>query len=153
MKQILTKRAATVVATFIIFGAIAAQAQNQDKAAKKMAEKVSTAFAYDLKKLDSEYLLNGRLKLTIEYSGGDVEFEYKTFRNFAGIERWLKSLVTEPGFPIRSSGDSEPRCGKGLCRLDLIDNQMAHHRVFLTKIYYGYSKGRIYVKKLYVIFG
>lgn len=152
MKHILTKRAA-VVAMLIIFGAISAQAQNQDKMAKKMAEKVSTAFAYDLKKLDSAHLLNGRLKLTIENSGGDVEFEYKTFRNFAAMERWLKSLVTEPGFPIRSRGDSEPRCRKGLCRLDLIDNQMAHHRVFLTKIYYGYSNGSIYVKKLYVIFG
>lgn len=142
-----------MVAILIILGAISANAQNQDKKAKKMAEKVSTAFADDLKKLDSEHLLNGRLKLTIENSGGDVDFEYKTFRNFAAMERWLKSLVTEPGFPIRSSGDSGPSCRKGVCRLDLVDNQMAHHRVFLTKVYYGYSKGRIYVKKLYVIFG
>jgi len=143
-----------IIFAIVIFSCTAAlRAQSQDKKAAKLVDRVSTAFAYDLRKLDSAHLLNGKLKLTIENSGGDVEFEYKSFRNFTAMERWLKSLVVQPGFPIRSSGDAEPRCRKGLCRLDLIDNQMAHNRVFLTKMYYGFSKGSIYIKKLYIIFG
>lgn len=140
-------------AALVFTCSIALQAQSQDKKAKKLADKVSTAFAYDLRKLDSAKLLNGPLKLTIENSAGEVEFEYKSFRNFTAMERWLRSLVVQPGFPVRSSGDAPTRCRKGVCRLDLIDNQMAHNRVFLTRIYYGYSKGSIYIKKLYVIFG
>ena len=143
----------TLLAFFGLSCAFATHAQSQDKQAKKLADKVSLAFAYGLGKLDSAKLLNGPLKLTIENSGGEVEFEYKSFRTWAAMERYMKSQSNEPGFPIRSSGDSKLSCRRGLCRLDLVDNQMAHNRVFLTKIYYGYTKGRIYVKKLYIIFG
>jgi len=142
-----------ILALLGLLCAFSIHAQSQDKQAKKLADKVSLAFAYGLGKLDSEKLLNGPLKLTIENSGGEIECEYKSFRTFASMERYLKGESHQPGFPIRSSGDKQLSCRRGLCRLDLVDNQMAHNRVFLTKIYYGYTRGRIYVKKLYIIFG
>ena len=142
-----------VLASLALFCVIAVPAQRQDNQAKKLADKVAAAFANGLGKLDSEKLLRGPLKLTIENSGGEPEHEYKTFRTFAAMERYMKRQSHEPGFPVRTSGDKKPTCRNGLCRLDLVDNQMAHNHVFLTKVYYGYAKGKIYVKRLYIIFG
>jgi hypothetical protein len=153
LKRTLARAAVLTFVLMTFAGAMGLQAQSQDRQAKKLADKVSLAFAYGLGKLDSGKLLNGPLKLTIENSGGEIECEYKSFRTFAAMERYLKGESHQPGFPIRSSGDKKLSCRNGLCRLDLVDNQMAHNRVFLTKIYYGSAKGRIYVKKLYIIFG
>ncbi|MEP7076083.1 MAG: hypothetical protein ABI878_09740 [Acidobacteriota bacterium] len=129
--------------------------QTTDRRALMLAETISSAFGNGLTSLDRQNLLRGHLKLTKQYDitdGDQPEFESKTFTSFAAMERWLKKEENEPGFPVRMSGE-KVTCRRGICRLDLVDNQMAHNHVFLTRIYYGYSGGRIYVKRLRILYG
>lgn len=129
----------------------AAKGQISDKKALVLARTISTAFSNGLTGLDKRHLLRGRLKLTKQYDITDG-LESKTFASFAAMERWLKKEENEPGFPVRMSGENVS-CRRGICRLDLVDNQMAHNHVFLTRIYYGYVGGRIYVKRLRILYG
>ena len=129
--------------------------QTSDKRALVLARTISAAFSNGLTGLDKRHLLRGRLKLTKQYDitdGDQPEFESKTFASFAAMERWLKKEENEPGFPIRMSGENVS-CRRGICRLDLVDNQMAHNHIFLTRIYYGYVGGHIYVKRLRILYG
>ena len=143
----------TVLALILgILCSIAVFGQSQDKQARKLADKVATAFFLGLSKLDRQSLLHSRLHLTIENSIGEPEFEYKSFRNFTAMERWMKSEENQPGFPVRMSGE-KVSCRGGRCRLDLIDGQMMHNHVYLTRIDYGYRKGRIYIKRLRILYG
>ena len=64
----------------------------------------------------------------------------------------MKSEQDSAGAPFRDSGETTS-CRRGLCRLDLVDNQMAHNHVFLTRIWYGYSNGKVYVRKLRLLYG
>jgi hypothetical protein len=80
------------------------------------------------------------------------EFESRTFRNFTAMERWLKSEENQPGFPLRTSGD-KLSCRRGLCRLDLLDGQMMHNHVYLTRVWYGHSKRGLYVKRIKLLYG
>jgi hypothetical protein len=53
---------------------------------------------------------------------------------------------------MRTSGE-KLSCRRGICSLDLVDNQMAHNHVYLTRVWYGRSKGRLYVKKVRILYG
>jgi hypothetical protein len=68
------------------------------------------------------------------------------------MERWMKREQQEDGTPFRMSGQ-RISCRRGLCRLDLVDNQMAHNHVFLTRIWYGYSGKKIFVRKMRLLYG
>ena len=130
-------------------------AQGNDKQTRMLADNVATAFSNGLTKLDRRRLLRGALKLSIQYWITDVgqpEFESKTFANFSAMEGWLKSEENEPGFPVRTSGE-RVSCRSGICRLDIVDNQMAHTHVYLTRIWYGYSGGHIYGKRIRILYG
>ncbi len=140
---------------FVFTCSTALQAQSQDKAARKLAGKVATAFSNGVGSLDRSHLLKGRLELSIQHwiTDGDMpEFESRSFKSFQAFELWLKKEENEPGFPIRTSGE-RVSCRGGLCRLDLKDGQMMHNHVYLTRVGYGYSKGRLYVKKLRILYG
>lgn len=140
---------------FTVCSVAVAEGQTTDKRALAMAGTISAAFSNGLTGLDRKHLLKGRLKLTRQYDitdGDQAEFESRTFGSFTAMERWLKHEETEPGFPVRMSGE-KVSCRSGICRLDLVDNQMAHNHVFLTRIYYGYAGGRIYVKRLRILYG
>jgi hypothetical protein len=135
--------------------AVTAAAQSQDREALRMAEKVAAAFSNGLAPLDHRYPLRARLHVTKQYDIYDVgqrEFEYKTFRSFTAMDRWMKREQQEDGTPFRMSGQ-RVSCRRGLCRLDLVDNQMAHNHVFLTRIWYGRSHGKIYIRKLRLLYG
>ena len=129
--------------------------QAQDKTAKKLANRMAASFSNGLRPLDSRHLLRGPLKLSLQYwitDGDDPEFESRSFKSFAAMEWWMKSRQHEDGTPFRTSGQNVS-CRKGLCRLDLVDNQMAHNHVYLTHIWYGYQKGKIYVKRIRILYG
>ncbi len=158
MRLINYKLSAMVSAAIIIVCGWSGTAvgQTSDRAARTLAGRMATAFALGrLSRLDKEHLLGKRLELSIQHwitDGDDPEFEAKTFRSFAAMERWLKADESEPGFPVRTSGE-RISCSRGLCRLDLRDNQMAHNHVFLIRIWYGSAKGKIVVKKLRLLYG
>ena len=135
---------------------IALQAQSQDKAARKLAGKMAAAFANDVRPLDRDRLLRGRLKMSIQHSiipdDSFPEYESRTFQSFSAMELWLKSEENQPGFPVRTSGE-RISCRRGVCRLDLIDGQMMHNHVYLTRVWYGRSRGRLYVKRIRMLYG
>lgn len=141
-----------LVINILLFAAGLCGGQTQDQQARKLANKVSTAFFLGLQRLDRDHLVRGRLKVTIENSGGEPEYEYKSFRSFGEMQRWMKSEENDEGVPWRESGQ-KLYCRKGLCTIGLVDGQMRHSHVFLTKMYYGYDKGRIFVRRLYIIYG
>jgi hypothetical protein len=124
----------------------------QDKTARKLADRMAASFSNGLRPLDNRHLLRGRLSVSIQNWIAEPEFESRTFKSFTAMERWLKKEENQPGFPIRTSGENVS-CRKGLCRLDLVDNQMAHNHVYLTHVWYGYQKGRIYVKRVRILYG
>ena len=148
MKRILT------LSMLIVAACSFGQAQRHSKlrGPAKLANDVATAFSLRLGKLDRQSLLRGRLRLTMQNWIAEPEFEFKSFRNFAAMERWMKREEHQPGFPMRTSGD-KVYCRRGLCRLDLLDGQMMHHHVYLTRINYGYRNGRIYIKRLRILYG
>ena len=142
-------------ALMIFSGAGYVQAQ-QDRAARNLADKVAAAFSNHVGSLDRANLLRGRLKVSIQNwivpDDSFPEFQSRTFKNFTAMERWLKSEENQPGFPRRTSGMGLS-CRSGLCRLDLKDGQMMHNHVYLTRIWYGYSKGSIYIKRIKLLYG
>jgi hypothetical protein len=144
-----------ILAIVVFTCTIALQAQSQDKAARRLANKMAAAFSNGLRPLDREHLLQGRLKLSIQHwitDGDDPEYESRTFKNFSAMERWLKREENQPGFPVRMSGE-RLSCRSGICSLDLIDGQMMHNHVYLTRVWYGHSKGRLYVKRIKILYG
>jgi hypothetical protein len=151
MKKVIIVIAFTLVVSIPTFA-------QQDKTAKKLADKMAAAFSNGkLDELDLVNLLHGRrLKLSTQNWITDVgqkEFESRTFKNFWAMERWMEQEEADhPGFPVRTSGENIS-CRKGLCRLDLVDNQMAHNHVYLTHVWYGYQKGKIYVKRIRILYG
>jgi hypothetical protein len=145
----------SIVLALVFVGCTFSVHAQQDRAARKLADKVSAAFSNGLGPLDHPPLFRGPLKVTIQnwiYDVGMHEYEFKTFRSFTAMERWLKKEENQPGFPMRTSGD-KVGCSRGVCRLDLVDGQMAHNHVFLTRIWYGRSKGALYVKKIKLLYG
>jgi hypothetical protein len=124
-----------------------------DKKAMKLADKMAEAFSNGMGRPEIDALLRGRrLPLSIENSNVDPEFESKTFKSFTALERWLKSREHENGAPFRMSGE-RVSCRKGLCRLDLEDGQMMHSHIYLTRVWYGYDKRGIYVKRIRILYG
>ena len=149
MKRLLLATTIAVCSITVVIG------QTSDKQGRKLADTVSRAFGNGLTRLDRQLLLRGRLKLSIQHWITDIgqpEYEARTFANFAAMERWLKREENQPGFPVRTSGE-KVSCRDGVCRLDLVDNQMAHNHVYLTRIWYGYSGGHIYVKRIKILYG
>ena len=125
----------------------------QDREARKVAVKVSHAFTHRLAPLDRQNLLNGKLYLTVENTGYGPDFEHHSFKSFTGLQRWIKKQETPQGIPWRVVGDSPIRCRRGLCTMSLLDGQMQHSHVFLTKMWYGRVNRRVYVRRLYIMYG
>src|SRR4051812_21362353 len=96
--------------------AVSAAAQPQDRAARKMADKMAAAFSNGLGPLDRRYPLRARLQVSLQTDTPDVgqpEFTSKSFRSFAAMQRWMKSEQDEAGAPFRSSGE-RVSCRRGL---------------------------------------
>ena len=134
----------------------AGSARPQDRVARKLANKMAVAFFTGLAELDRRHLLRAPLQVSLQLdepdtAGGQKEFYSKTFRTFAAMECWMKS-EEDSGAPFRQSGD-RISCHRGLCRLYLAENQMAHNHVYLTHIWYGYAKGKIFVRKVRLLYG
>ena len=144
-----------LVLTFLLLCSAVVSAQTQDREARRLADRMSAAFFNGLGALDKEHLVRGRLHVSQQYDIYDVgqnEFESRSFRSFSGMERWMKSEEQGDGTPFRMSGE-KVSCRRGLCRLDLVDNQMSHNHVYLTRIWYGRTGGKLYVKKVRILYG
>ena len=131
---------------------VKAQSHSKKNAVASVAKLVASAFsAGDLKKLDSRHLLDGYLNLTIEYTAGDVEFEYKAFRSFAGLGKWLKNQEHDGGFPFRVNWPLTG-CRDGICTF-FLDGGILHNHVYFTKLHYSYKNKRLYIKSVRLMYG
>ncbi len=129
----------------------AAQAQTQDKQAKKTGAEIAKAFERgQLRKLDVKDLLRGKVKLTIENSIGDPEFEYYSFGSFAAMGRWIKKQEFD-GLPNKVAWPLVG-CRKGVCTF-FRDGGILHNQLYLKKVTYGYRNKRIYIRGIQLLAG
>ena len=138
-----------VIAMMVFFGE--AQAQTQDKQAKKVGAEIASAFERgQLRKLDPKNLVRGSVKLTIENSIGEPEFEYHTFRSFAAMGRWIKKREMD-GLPNKVAWPLVG-CRKGTCTF-FRDGGILHNQLYLKKVTYGYRNKRLYIRGIQLLAG
>jgi hypothetical protein len=129
---------------------VTTKAQSQTNL-RRMADQVSTAFSLgNMKSLDSKRLRRGQIAVTVENSGGEVEFEYYRFSSFAAVDRWLKKheiddLPEKIGWPLVG-------CKKGTCEF-FQDGGISHNHLYLTKVTYGHRNNRLYVTGIQLLAG
>ncbi|MDT4967322.1 MAG: hypothetical protein QOJ64_2059 [Acidobacteriota bacterium] len=100
-----------------------------------------------LRSLDSGRPYMGSVRVVVESQAGEPAMVWrKTFRTLAQVDRWFKSRETADG-PARNSGQLK-RCSKGVCTFE--QEGMLHNNLYLKKITYGMSKGRPYIKAIYI---
>ncbi len=132
-----------------------AQSHSKNNSVARVAVEITKAFSSgSLKKLDSKRLLIGDLNLTIENSSGDIgskEFEYKAFRSFAGLGKWLKKKEYQDGLPFRVDWPLTG-CRNGHCTF-FQDGGILHNHVYMTGVDFGYRNGRLYIRSVRLIYG
>lgn len=153
MKHIFLNKAAfgtvLVVAMMAFLGA--AQAQSQDKQAKKVGAEIASAFSRgQLRKLDPKKLVRGSIRLTIENSIGEPEFEYYSFRSFAAMGSWIKKREIE-GLPNKVAWPLVG-CRKGTCTF-FRDGGILHNQLYIKKVTYGYRNKRLYIRGIQLLAG
>ena len=121
------------------------------KAAAQLAETFSKAYAEkNLTSLDRERPFVGRIKFIIEHSlaedNAKDKYEVKTFKTLAQAERWLKGRGSDADTPSRQTRALKA-CKKGVCTFDV--RGLLHNQLFLTRLTYGSSKGRPFIKTVY----
>ncbi len=133
----------------LIFGP--AQAKSQDRQAKKIGAEIARAFERgQLRKLDTKHLLSGKVKLTIENSIGEPEFEHYSFNSFGAMGRWIKKQEID-GLPNKVAWPLVG-CRKGVCTF-FRDGGILHNQLYLKKVRYGYRNRRIYIRSIQLLAG
>lgn len=153
MKYQLFTRAAfcsvLIAMIMLFFGSI--QAQSQDKQAKKTGAEIARAFERgQLRKLDAKNLLSGKIKLTIENSIGEPEFERYSFSSFAAMGRWIKKQEFD-GLPNKVAWPLVG-CRKGVCTF-FRDGGILHNQLYLKKVTYGYRNKRLFIRGIQLLAG
>jgi len=141
----------------LFVGSVCVHAQSKPLTSdiKGLAVALSDAYgARDLGRLDSKRVVSGTVKFIIEHSLADDNdkgrFVVKSFKKMAAAEAWIKSRAIDADFPGRSPIDLKS-CKGGVCKYDL--NGLLHNQLYLSKFTYTYSKGRYYIKTVYLIDG
>lgn len=152
------KRLAAVclLAFFALSSPAQAQSAGGSKSIERLVDKLEVAYANEaLGRLDAQRPYLQSVKIVIEHSlAEDTDkdrFEIKTFRTLSLAERWLKSRQREDGTPFRNLRPLL-KCRKGMCRYDF-NGGILHNQLYIKRIAYGYSKGRPYLKTIYLLDG
>ena len=126
-------------------------AQSQDKQARKIAAAVAAAFGQgQLRKLDLKKLVRGRVKLTIENSIGEPEFEHYSFRSFSAMGGWIRKQERD-GLPNKVAWPLVG-CRKGVCTF-FRDGGILHNQLYLKKVTYDHRNNRIYIRGVQLLAG
>ncbi|HEY6189567.1 MAG TPA: hypothetical protein VIW80_18080 [Pyrinomonadaceae bacterium] len=127
-----------------------------DSAIEQLMKALDEAYSTGkMGRLDARRPYLGRVRFVIEHSiggdGGPDSFERRQFRTLAQAERWLKSRQREDGTPFRETRPLE-ECSGGMCTYDF-NGGILHNHLYLQKVSYGFSKGRPYIKTIYLLDG
>ena len=147
-----TIKAVLLIVGLLIFVTTGAVGQTQTPL--QLVRKVQSLYMKRLSPLDRDNLIRGQIKVRFENSGADGESPYTTkyFRSFAALEKWMKrSEGYQPGLPYRATGE-KPTCSRGRCVMYMQGGTL-HNHVYLEKLFYGYSRGKIYIKTLHIMYG
>jgi len=126
-------------------------AQSQDKQARKIAAAVADAFGKgQLRQIDRKKLLRGRVKLTIENSIGEPEYEHYSYRSFSAMGGWIRKQERD-GLPNKVVWPLVG-CRKGVCTF-FRDGGILHNQLYLKKVTYGYRNGRLYISGVQLLAG
>ncbi len=127
----------------------------QTTAVEPLAKVFSKAYAKKrLASLDRQRPFGRTIKFVIAFSRirdyENADSEVKSFKTLVQAERWLIKRGINSDMPSR---ETEPLkgCKKGVCRYDVTG--LLHNQLFLTSFTYGYSKGRPYIKTVYLTDG
>lgn len=130
-----------------------------DHSIEDVAGQLADAFsARDLGRLDAERVMPGRVTIRIENSLGEGtdpgRFVTRSFRSFKAAENWLRKREHGPNPDDGPARSVKPlkRCRKGLCTYDF-DGGILHNNLYLQKVSYGISRGKAYIKTIYLLDG
>jgi hypothetical protein len=119
---------------------------------EELVKKVAEAYlAKDLGRLDDERPYQRTVRIVVEHSLSEDEYDVRQVKTLKQGERWLKRREDEDGTPFR-----EVRrllhCKRGVCRYDL-DGGISHNHLYFKKILYGYQNGTVFVKTIHLLDG
>ena len=149
MKQLVTTLALIVL--LIQFPAHA-QSPCKKETVEHFLKELSEAYtAKALGKLDAEHPYSGRVRIVIEHSLGEDEYDVKYVANLAEAEQWLKSRETEDSPKIR---ETRPllRCKRGLCTYNF-DGGILHNHLYLKKVRFSYRNQCPRIKTIFLYDG
>lgn len=133
------KKPLTTIALILLLAHLPARAQSPCK--RETIEQVvgELAEAYTAKalgRLDAEHPFAGRVRIIIEHSLGEDEYEVKGVANLSDAEEWLRNRESEESPKIR---EVRPlvRCRRGVCTYNF-DGGILHNHLYIKKIIYGY---------------
>ena len=151
MKNIKQLAAGLALILYIISPPAQAQPRSKIKTVGQLEDAFSKAFGRDrLAELDARYPNHGKFRVIIEYSS-PLEPDIRVFRTFGALGRWLKSRETEGGFPWRMD-TTLVGCRRGVCTYE-IEGNLAHNRLYIQKLSYGYRNGRPHLKTIFLLAG
>lgn len=131
-------------------GFVAARAQSRSQL-RRMANQVATAYSLgELRGLDTKHLRRGSVRLTIENTNIDPEFEHYRFRSFSALGRWIRKQERD-GFPLKVTWPLVG-CRNGTC-VFFRDGGILHNQNYLTRVRYGYRNKRLYVRGIQLLVG
>ncbi len=123
-------------------------------AIERLARSVAKAYeAKNLGSLDAKHPYSGRVRVVIEHSLGEGkdQFARRDFKTLKSVDRWLKSLETGEGFPVRQIKPFQ-KCRNGICTYSFAGG-IRHNQLYLKKLSYAYINGRLVLKTIYLLDG
>ena len=127
---------------------LAAQTRAQKREIVRLAQKIANVD--DLGELDRLGLIRGSVKIVIEHSISEPEFEGENFPSFKAAERWLDRRERS-GFPMRVSLPFKG-CGTRICTFES-EGGILHNHLYLKQIFFGYRNNRPFVKAIQYLDG
>ncbi len=141
--------------TLLVASNTVAKSPPEPNTVEQLAIELADAYVTrNLGRLDRKYSSQGKVKIEIEdsLSGEDTKAKssIKEFRSLAQGEQWLRSRARND-FPVRQI---KPLigCKRGSCTYDFSEG-ILHNQLYLKKISYGYTNGRLYLKTIYLLDG
>lgn len=133
------KKLLTTIALILLLIHLPARAQSPCKreTVEQMVKELADAYtAKALGRLDAEHPYSGRVRIVIEHSLAEDEYEVKGVASLTEAEEWLRGRESEESPKFR---EVRPlvRCRRGVCTYDF-DGGILHNHLYIKSIRYSY---------------